>query len=290
MANPNPETLDKRLASPAEHSPSSLLLADAHANSHEIKVSSGNLSSINASQEKTDTGSITRFPNGVKFCTDGNVSTLVPPPGGTIQGDNHGGMTAYDSNHHPVAELDQRGMLRVQTKNGEYTENQSGNVTFKSNGDTADLRTLHRPGQIPASKLENYGVSTDGNVTRFPNGIEFNPRTNHITVPADYPNFRETTIRNGDGSTTRQGFDANGKLLYSNDGQFMKVPTADGTLIENGSGTVSFDSANNARHVDKKVLPHVELFSPPKFSPQKPTEDDCMKSRDPICGLDLGKF
>jgi YD repeat-containing protein len=285
MANPNSEALDKTLAKPADHSPSALLLADAraHANSREIKVSSGDFSRVNVSQEKTSSGTVTRFPNGVKFCTDNNVSTLAPPPGGSIGGGEHGGMVAYDSKHRPVAELE-NGMLRVQTKNGEYTENQAGNVTFKPSGDAADLRTLHKPGHVPAAKLENYGVSTDGAVTRFPNGIEFNSHSNKITVPADYPNFRETTTKNADGSATRQGFDANGKLLYSADDTSIKVPTSDGTLTQNTSGAVSFETASSTKHISQKVLPQVELFS------TKPSEDDCMKSKDPICGLDLGKF
>jgi len=259
------------------------LLADVLRTSGDTTVVNGSLQSVNVDRQTTGDGSVTRFPNGVKVITSkDSAEELVPPPGGKISTDGKGNTTVQDSHGKTVAEMDKDKTVHIHTKNGEYTESPKGDVTFKPSGHTSDLRTLHKPGSIPQSKFEDYGMSTDGTVTRFPNGIEYNPKTGGVSVPAEYPNFREVPQTDKSGQViAKQGFDGNGKLLYTVDSTGIHVPTSDGSLNEGPNGGVTFKGNETSA---SKALPKVHIMDP--LDPNS----ECYNSKDPICGLDLGKF
>jgi hypothetical protein len=281
MTTPAP-ALEGISAAPVEQGAiAAQLAADAQRPAGSTKVPDGSLSSVNVERKLTDEGSLTRFPNGVSVDTASDCVAVTAPPGGTIGSDAKGCMVVYDSHHKAVAEMDKDKTVHVHTKNGEYTETRDGKVTFTPSGPVSDLRTLHKPGNIPQSKYEDYGLATDGKVTQFPNNIEYNPKTGQVIVPADYPNFNEQKHTDANGNvTSRSGYDGNGKLLYTVDGTGIHVPTSDGTLSQ-GSGAVNFKPNETA---GTKSLPKVDIVDP--LDPNGP----CAKSMDPLCGLDLGKF
>lgn len=280
MANPALETIS---ASPIEQGAiAQKLVADAQSPAGDTKVPPGSYNTVNVDRQLTGDGAITRFPNGVTVATGGPAEQVTAPPGGNLAADGHGGMVVYDSHHKIVANMDKDRTVHIHTKNGEYTETPDGKVTFTPAGPTSDLRALHKPGVVAPAKYEDYGVSSDGNKTQFPNGIEYNPKTGNVTVPPEYPNFREIPQTDKDGNVTgRSGYDGNGKLLYTVDARGMHVPTSDGTLSQNGSGTVTFKPNETPA---TKTLPRVDIMDP--LDPNSP----CYTSRDPICGLDMGKF
>ncbi|HEY9774133.1 MAG TPA: hypothetical protein V6C81_10040 [Planktothrix sp.] len=275
MANP---ALESITTPPIEQASiaSQQLLADVQRSGASTKVSQNGYDSVNVDRQPTDDGALTRYPNGVKIETGVGVEGMTAPPGGKIEGDGKGGNIIYDSHHKVVANIDADRTAHIHTKNGEYTETSDGKVSFTPSGATSDLRTLHKPGHIPHSKLEDYGVSTDGKQTRFPNGVEYDPKTGNTTIPSEYPNFHEDKETDLKGSVTRRGTDGHGKTLYVVDSTGIHVPTSDGTLSENGSGSVSFkpNETQSTKH-----LPKIEI------------DEKCMApGADPLCGLDLGKF
>jgi hypothetical protein len=256
----------------------------------EIKVADGNLSSVNVDKKTSSDGNaITHFPNGVKFDSGGVAVGMEPPPGGSIGTDSKGQTVLFDKNHKQVAELDADKTIHVHTKNGDYTETKDGQVSFTPKGAVSDLSTLHKPGAISPAKMEDYGLSSAGSVTRFPNGIEYDKSSNKVIIPSEHPGWHENTTTDGQGNvTSRSGYDENGKLLYTMDGKGIHVPTADGTINESQNGSMTFDSNSTARNANHG-LPKLELTDGKKKA-SDPLGPECAESRDPLCGLDLGKF
>jgi len=240
-------------------------------------------SSINVTNRSTQEMSINNFPNGVKFGTGDGARLVEAPVGGKVIANKDGGMDVYDSHHKKVAELDSKNTMHVHTKNGEYTETKDGQLVFEPIGKVTDLSTLHKQGVVDKSKLENYGVSSDGKVTRFPNGITYEPRTGNTTIPAEFPNFQEERFFDDHHNLTkRMGINGEGHVLYTIDNKGIHVPTADGTISQNHNGTVRFE--NPAPQPKTRVKEDIT-------DDLKKMMDQCGNSNDPLCGLDLdGKF
>lgn len=268
---------------------------DSRAAASEVNVPNGKLSEYNVDRQQNDGTTITRYPNGVKYIhSEGGPAVQVePPPGGSVGTDQQGRMVVYDSNHKAVARLDADKTLHIFTKNGEYTETKDGKVSFKPSGPNSDLQSLHKDGVVTPAKYEDYGVSSDGkNVTRFPNGVEYDKSTNTVKLPAEYPNATTKELVDDKGNVVgRSAYDQNGKLLYTQDAKGLHVPTADGELTEARNGTVTFESNKTKATKQSGALPDVTIedSSKPK-KPSDPLGPECKDSWDPLCGLDLGQY
>lgn len=261
--------IDQTMAVAGDQQPNAAMMQviiDTHGRPGDRTPQTGTLASTNIEHRGTDEVSINQFPNGVKFGVGPGTMTIEAPPGGRVvdkggveygkslgvQGGPltaHGeGTVVYDSHNKAVAMIDKDNVMHVRTKNGEYTETPDGKVTFKP-ASAADLTTLHHGGVVSQSKYEDYGISTNGNRTRFPNGIEHDARTGGITIPSEYPNFNEQKkYDDKDHLIARVGTDGNGKVLYTLDTTGFHVPTQDGTLSQNGNGTVRFDGTKPTSH------------------------------------------
>lgn len=272
---------------------------DIRANASDVNVPSGKLSEYNVDRQQNDGTTITRYPNGVKYIhSEGGPAVQVePPPGGSVGTDQQGRMVVYDSNHKMVARMDADKSLHVFSKNGEYVESKDGNVTFKPSGPNSDLQSLHKDGVVTPAKQEDYGISSDGkNVTRFPNGVEYDKATNTVKLPAEYPNATTKEIKDDKGNVVgRSAYDEHGKLLYTQDAKGLHVPTADGELTESRNGTITFESNKTKATKASGALPDVTIDDDSSKSstakkPSDPLGEECKDSWDPLCGLDLGSY
>jgi len=232
------------------------LIADGRTHSGAISVPDDRLDSVNVNRQTTSDGSVTHYPNGVKVGRiDGDSYSIEAPPGGKGVGN-----VVYDAHHKVVAKMDSDQTWHVFTKNGEYTESADGKVTFKPSGHNTDLESLHKPGVVKPGKFEDYGLSTDGQATRFPNGIEYNQHTHQITIPAEHRNASQEEITDDDGRLTKTiAYDGDGKILYSMDKTGLHIPTKDGVLTESANGTITFESTKGANDPDKGLLPKLEI-------------------------------
>ncbi|MBS2007982.1 MAG: hypothetical protein JST01_13130 [Cyanobacteria bacterium SZAS TMP-1] len=236
------------------------------------------LASVNVTNRFTQEMSINNFPNGVKFGTGDGAQLVEAPNGGKVVANQKGGMDVYDSHHKKVAELDANKTMHVHTRNGEYTESKDGQVVFEPLR-TGDLSSLHKKGIVEPSKLENYGVSSDGKTTRFPNGVNYEPRTGQVVIPAEYPNFQEERFFDEHHNLTKRlGLNGDGQVLYTIDNKGIHVPTTDGTISQSHNGTVRFESPQpQGKHLPKMSID----------DDLKKMMDECGNSNDPLCGLDL---
>ena len=255
------------------------VIIDTHGRAGEKTPQTGTPASTNIEHRDTDEVSINQFPNGVKYGVGPGTMTIEAPPGGRVVdkgGVEYGrslgveggatphseGTLVYNSHNKVVALIDKDNVMHVRTKNGEYSETADGHVTFKPVA-AADLRTLHHSGMVSPANFEDYGIATNGNRTRFPNGIEHDARTGGITVPSEYPNFtEEKKYDDKDHLIARVGTDGGGKVLYTLDTTGFHVPTQDGTLTQNGNGAVRFNTSAPA----SDSLPHLTITDNQKGS------------------------
>src|SRR4030095_431375 len=237
---------------------------------------------------------VTQYPNGVRMTrfeakgvlTPGQSNELQAPPGGMVvdikngrqvvlnddgkyldkgpapQGAADGSRLVKDASGKVVATLDQDQTLHVKTARGEYTEKPDSRVSLKPSGTVRDLESLRQTGAVGRDKFEDYGLSTNGsgNITRFPNGIEWNRTTNSIQIPSERGQFHSHKETDRDGNVTKIiARDSSGKLLYFHDAQGMHVPTTDGEFTQSADGRVTFKS--NRPAVRQGALPPVEISS-----------------------------
>jgi hypothetical protein len=238
------------------HQTGERLIADGRTQSGAITVPTDRLDSVNVNRQTTSDGSITNFPNGVKVGRLGDGSySIEAPPGGKGVGD-----VVYDSHHKVVAKMDKDQTWHVFTKNGEYTDSADGKVTFKPSGHNTDLESLHKSGVVKPAKFEDYGLSTDGKTTRFPNGIEYNHQTHQLTIPAEHSDASQEKITDDAGRVTKTiAHDGDGKILYTVDKTGLHIPTKDGLITESANGTVTFESTKGANDPSKGLLPKLEI-------------------------------
>lgn len=259
-------------------------------------IASDQLADFNVTRQKfgdsNDSTTMTNYPNGVKFARiegeglkPGTSYSMDPPPGGRVDADKG---VAYDANGKIVARLDKKDMtLHVYTKRGEFIESKDGKVTFKPSGATTDLQSLHRSGDVPKAKFEDYGMSNHGSVTRFPNGIEFNRAENKFRIPPEHAqNFRTDKEFDAQGRVTKvTAFGGDGKVLYTQDAKGIHVPTADGILTQGTDGKVKFVSNRPA----SASLPDLDVGGgkPGLKRRQDPMDilEQCKDNPDPLCGL-----
>jgi hypothetical protein len=175
----------------------------------EFSATAGNdqLNPIGVNRQVLDGETITQFPNGVRITrsespeihstdvrsSSGNPTfqkagsniaiNVVPPPGGKVDVQKDGNITIKDSSGKAVAFMDAEGNLSTKTKQGDYKQSSDGKIRFTQNGNTAP-EALRKPGEINPKDFENYGITTDGEKIRFPNGVEYD-RTNGPRVPAE---------------------------------------------------------------------------------------------------------
>jgi len=245
----------------------------------DVKIPPGDLAKYGVTHMKTGEGTdyntVNDYPNGVKMTRmegydlkPGQSYSLEPPPGGTrteikggkevymdSEGKEHvkgpapeglkeGTVIARDADGKIQAALDPDKTLHVHTKHGEFTETKDGKVSFKSSDGTTNWESLHHTGEVPRGKYGDYGVSAHGNVTRFPNGVEYDKATHAPRIPSEHSqNFREDVREDG----TRVGYDGD-KVLYTRDGKGIHVATADGVITQGPNGKITFES-----NKDKKV-------------------------------------
>jgi hypothetical protein len=235
------------------------VIIDTHGRPGEPASKTGTLASVNVEHYTTDEQSYNQFSNGVKFGVGPGAMTIEAPLGGKVVDSNgnsygsslglegaakNGGAKVLDAQGHVVADIDKDKTLHVHTKNGEYTETKDGQVTFKPSGAAEDLSTLHKTGAVPDSKLQDYGVTKNGSVTRFGNGIEYDASTHKIIIPSEHANFHEDKKYSykDDSLQATVGVDGD-KVLYTQDANGLHIPTADGTITRTNSGAIRFDKS-----------------------------------------------
>lgn len=278
----------------AESARASEKLAADSQRTGEISIPPADLSKYNVDRQKLGTTDdytlYTQYPNGVRMnrfeaegtLRQGESHQLQAPPGGSVVEIKNGRQVELDDDGHEVdkgaapkgyaegthivkdasgkvvAHLDPDNTLHVKTARGEYTETSDGRVSFKPSGTATDLESLRQTGNVSKDKFEDYGVSANGNTTRFPNGIEWNRGANKIHIPTEAGNFTSDKETDGNGNLVKvTGRDSNGKVLYIQDAQGFHVPTADGVLTQTGDGKVTFKS--NRPVTRQAALPPVEI-------------------------------
>jgi hypothetical protein len=88
--------------------------------------------------------------------------------------------------------------------------------------------------------------------------LEWDRSSNKILIPNESQNFRSDKETDGDGHLTKVTVrDADGKVLYIQDGKGFHVPTADGVLTQTSDGKVSFKS--NKPVAQQTALHSVEI-------------------------------
>lgn len=270
-------------------------LADSTRQNGDVKCPGDQLSTFNVTRQVSDDGtnSLTRFPNGVKSDRGGVAVGIEPPPGGSIDTDKSGNTILLDSSKKVVARLDRDDKeLHVYTKHGEFIEAKDGKITYKPADKVTDLQSLHKAGVVDQSKYEDYGMSKGGTITRFPNGIEYDSKSNRVIIPADHPNFYEQKNEDDKGNVTkRTGYDGNGKILYTWDKDGLHIPTADGVLTKMNNGQIKFEP-NQPKSLPKVTIEGdgKETRKPEPKKKGDPLGEECKDSWDPLCGLDLGEF
>jgi len=279
------------------------LTADAQVN-REVQISAGDLSKYNVTHlrqgDKTDFTTVNDYPNGVKVTREEAPGVLKPhggigleaPPGGTVVENKDGTKTVKDASGKIVGKMDPDKTLHVYTKHGEFVETADGKVSFKSSDGTTSWDSLHKAGAVPASKFEDYGMARHGNVTRFPNGIDYDRASNNIKIPTEHgQNFRVDKEYDDKGNVIKAtGYGADGKVLYSQDAKGLHVPTADGVLTQKADGSVSFES--NKAATGSGSLPKVDIGDSKQTTGGKHKETPeealarCRDSSDPLCGIE----
>lgn len=220
------------------------LRLEAAANDKSVTIAKEKLPEVNVDRHQYGNNSrdfVTRYPTGVRVVHQGNTFKVEPPPGGSESPD---GKKVYDSKKNVVATVSDDGTVRMKTKYGEFVESKDGQVTFKPNSKAPagnDLQSLHKAGEIKKDKYEDYGLATDGTSTSFPNGMEWNKKTNNITLPAEYGQFNEKVTRDADGNDVKTATTKDGKLIYKWDSSGLHVPVADGTITQHDDGKVTFE-------------------------------------------------
>ncbi|HEY9788660.1 MAG TPA: hypothetical protein V6D17_24950 [Candidatus Obscuribacterales bacterium] len=271
-------------------------LSQSSQQNSDVKCPADKLENFNVHRQISEDGSSrTRFPNGVLSGRGNGADELVPPPGGKFSTDKAGNTLILDASGKTVATYDKDDKeVHVYTKHGEYTESKDGKITYKPKDNVVDLQSLHKNGVIPNDKLEDYGISKGGGALRFPNGIEVDAKTGNVTMnTADHYQACESTETDGKGNVTKRTWrDGEGRLLFTQDKDGLHIPTADGTITRTNNGTLKFESNTPAQ----KALPKLSIDGKledskmPAKKKMDPLGDECMKSNDPLCGLDLGEF
>ncbi len=252
--------IDQTVANTGDQAPNQAMMQviiDTHGRPGEPASKTASLASVNIEHSGTDEQQFNQFENGVKFGVGPGVHTIEAPPGGKIVdkdgkpvgsslglegGASPEGAKVLDAHGKVVAEFDENKVMHVHTKNGEYSETLDGKVTFKPSS-KEDLSTLHKDGAVSNAKMEDYGISKNGHVTRFPNGIEYDASTHKIVIPSEHgQNFHEDKKYSykDDSLVATVGVDGD-KVLYTQDAKGLHIPTADGTITMGANGAVRFD-------------------------------------------------
>ncbi len=167
-----------------------------HAKKFPASAGNDELGKVNVHRQSTDNGSITRYPNGVKFKDYENIAMYAEdridvssnkvhiqkakswnaievesPPGAKVTAQKDGSVTFTTSSGKTIATVDKDGNLKNYTKHGEYTQNANGEIKFVQKG-KSDLESLRKPGAIDRTDYENYGITVSGDKLQFPNGVE----------------------------------------------------------------------------------------------------------------------
>jgi len=238
----------------------------------------------------------TQYPNGVRMTRlesrgllkPGQSLELEPPPGGTQSEQQDGSRIVKDAFGKVVAKLDNDKTLHVYTKHGEFIERSTGDVTYKPKDSAGDWRSLHKSGPVSASKFEDYGLSGNEKVTRFPNGIEYDRNANKIKIPIEHFQFSKDKQVDEKGNligVTVYGSD--GKVLYTQDAKGLHVQTADGVLTQTPDGKVIFESSKQGTNQVGRQN-RIEMNAPKKEAKQTDTNKPwkCNESSIPLCGLE----
>jgi len=158
---------------------------------------------------------------------------LEAPPGGTHTEQKDGSRIVKDASGKTGAKLDNEKTLHVYTKHGEFIEKTSGEVTYKPKDLVTNWQSLHKAGRVDVSKFEDYGLSGNGSITRFPNGLEYDRSNSKIKIPLEHFAHSKDKQVDEHGNLSRvtvHGSD--GKVLYTQDRTGMHVPTVDGVLTQ----------------------------------------------------------
>ncbi len=217
------------------------------------------LSKVNVTTIHSSEGDVHSYPNGLKvgrLNDNGLDHSIDPPPGGSSKENKDGSVDIRDAQGKKIAHMDKDLTLHVYTKYGEYTEKADGSVTFKpAAGRSDDLSSLHKTGSVEKGKYEDYGISTDGKITRFPNGIQVD-RAGNVTMPSEYASGG--SIQPGDKRGDYVGYDKDGKVVFKQKDGVIHIPTADGEFTVT-NGKIKFESKANKQAVNQGYLPEVQL-------------------------------
>jgi len=232
---------------------SARLLADSQM-PREIKISSNDVAKFSIDRDKVGDQNkyslYTQYPNGVRMTRieskgllkPGESLQLEPPPGGTQTEQKDGSRIVKDASGKTVAKLDSDKTLHVYTKHGEFVERANGDVKYKPKDSVTDWQSLHKPGFVNASKFEDYGLSTNGSITRYPNGLEYDRSNNRIKIPLEHFLHSKDKEVDQQGNLSRVTvYGSDGKVLYTQDRTGLHVPTVDGVLTQTSDGRVTFE-------------------------------------------------
>lgn len=249
------------------------------------------MSKYNVHRQREGNATVTHYPNGVEISRGGPAVGMEPPPGGKIGTDEKNNTVLKDASGKIVARIDADKTVHVFTKDGEYIEKPNGKVQFKPNDSLeGDLQSKQKSGPVSRDKLETYGVSTDGKTYKFPNGVEYVPGKDTVSLSAEHPNSTIKEEKDASGHVIKTtAFDKNGKELFTRDKDGVHIPTENGVLTINRAGQTRF--AKN----EPAGLPKVDIVDNNSNGKQKeepitdPFDPRC-NNGDPLCGLDLGKY
>ncbi len=270
----------------AQHSSSDAAVAARQALSNDAQQRPhAPMSHFNVHRQREGNATLTHYPNGVEINRGGPAIGMEPPPGGSVGTDENNRTILKDSHGKVVARLDADKTVHVFTKNGEYIEKPDGKIQFKSSEDIdGDLWSKQKSGRISKDKLEDYGVSTNGKTYKFPNGIEYTPSKDLVSLSSEHPNAQKDEERDAQGRLIKTTYTEHGKVLFTRDKDGVHVPTENGVLTINQAGQVSFEKN------PPPGLPKVDIVDKKKEKPITDPFDPRCNNGDPLCGLDLGKY
>ena len=96
-------------------------------------------------------GAVTKFANGVEVTT--GRADLKVPPGSKVENDS-AGAKVFDDKGHPIAQVENNGVVHVYTPDGTFTEKPDGSVTFSK----------EHPHFKLSHNAKNVQAATDGDV------------------------------------------------------------------------------------------------------------------------------